>query len=85
MFAPPLIFELKKPPNAALQLRRAISIQAIGNRLLENHAIAPSVCKRLLAGAFPEAALCSMTRPLPKADRHVDNFLGFAQMENDIS
>jgi hypothetical protein len=32
-------------PNAGLQLRRAISIQAGGKRLLENHAIAPSAAR----------------------------------------
>ncbi|HYN25860.1 MAG TPA: hypothetical protein VES69_12535, partial [Pyrinomonadaceae bacterium] len=36
------------PPNAALQLRRAISISLGKTRLLEKHAIAPSDCKRLL-------------------------------------
>jgi hypothetical protein len=36
-------------PNAGLQLRRAISIQTEGTRLLEKHAIAPSA-----------ARLCSM-------------------------
>src|SRR5687767_14258223 len=32
-------------PNAGLQLRRAISIQAEGKRLLENHATAPSAAR----------------------------------------
>jgi hypothetical protein len=32
-------------PNAALQLRRAISIQPEANRLLEKHAIAPSAAR----------------------------------------
>jgi hypothetical protein len=31
--------------NAGLQLRRAISIQAEGKRLLEKHAIAPSAAR----------------------------------------
>jgi len=35
----------KKTPNAGLQLRRAISIQAEGIRLLEKHAIAPSAAR----------------------------------------
>jgi hypothetical protein len=34
--------------NDRLQLRRGISIQAEGKKLLEKHAIAPSVCKALL-------------------------------------
>jgi hypothetical protein len=34
-----------KPPNAGLQLRRAISIQAEGKKLLEKHAIAPSAAR----------------------------------------
>jgi hypothetical protein len=33
------------PPNAGLQLRRAISIQAEGRKLLEKHAIAPSAAR----------------------------------------
>ena len=37
-------------PNAGLQLRRAIGIQAEENRLLEKHAIAPSAA-RLCWGA----------------------------------
>ena len=37
----------KKTPDAALQLRRAISIQADGKKLLKKHASAVS-CKRLL-------------------------------------
>ena len=32
-------------PNAGLQLRRAISIQAEGKKLLEKHAIAPSAAR----------------------------------------
>jgi hypothetical protein len=34
-----------KQSNAALQLRRAISIQAEGKKLLEKHAIAPSAAR----------------------------------------
>ena len=41
----------KKMSNAALQLRRAISIQLLGTRLLEKHAIAPAG-----ASAFSAAA-----------------------------
>jgi len=33
------------PPNVGLQLRRAISIQAEGTKLLEKHAIAPSAAR----------------------------------------
>src|SRR6266542_5310812 len=32
-------------PNAGLQLRRAISIQGEGKRLLEKHAVAPSAAR----------------------------------------
>jgi hypothetical protein len=35
----------KKAHNDGLQLRRAISIQAEGTRLLEKHAIAPSAAR----------------------------------------
>jgi hypothetical protein len=34
-----------KQPNACLQLRRAISIQAKGKKLLEKHAVAPSAAR----------------------------------------
>jgi len=34
-----------RQPNASLQLRRAISIQAEGKKLLEKHAIAPSAAR----------------------------------------
>ena len=34
-----------EPPNAGLQLRRAISIRAEGKKLLEKHAIAPSAAR----------------------------------------
>jgi hypothetical protein len=34
-----------KKHNAGLQLRRAISIQAEGRKLFENHAIAPSAAR----------------------------------------
>jgi hypothetical protein len=33
------------PPNDGLQLRRAISIQAEGKKLLEKHPIAPSAAR----------------------------------------
>jgi hypothetical protein len=36
---------LKKAHNSGLQLRRAISIQAKGTRLLEKYAIAPSAAR----------------------------------------
>jgi len=41
----------EKPPNDGLQLRRAISIQANGKRLLKKHAVAPSAA-RLCWAAF---------------------------------
>jgi hypothetical protein len=37
--------DTRKQSNAGLQLRRAISIQAEGTRLLEKHAIAPSAAR----------------------------------------
>jgi hypothetical protein len=37
--------DIKKASNAGLQLRRAITIQAEGTRLLEKHAIAPSAAR----------------------------------------
>jgi hypothetical protein len=40
-----------KTPNAGLQLRRAISIQAEGMRFLENLAIAPSAARLCWAAA----------------------------------
>jgi hypothetical protein len=40
-------------PNAGLQLRRAISIQAEGKRLLEKHAIAPSAASLCWTAAKP--------------------------------
>jgi len=40
-----------KPPNVGLQLRRAITIQAEGIRLLEKHAIAPSAARLCSAAA----------------------------------
>jgi hypothetical protein len=52
-----------KTPNDGLQLRRAISIQAEGKRLLERDAIAPSA-----------ARLCSLA-PLPGNRRGTRNFL----------
>jgi hypothetical protein len=36
---------IAKQPNAGLQLRRAITIQADGKRLLEKNAIAPSAAR----------------------------------------
>jgi len=36
---------MKLPPNDGLQLRRAISIQAEGKKLLEKDAIAPSAAR----------------------------------------
>ena len=42
----------EKPPNAGLQLRRAISIQAEGIRLLEKHAIAPSAARLCYAARY---------------------------------
>jgi hypothetical protein len=44
--------KLREAPNAGLQLRRAISIQAEGTRLLEKHAIAPSAARLCSAAAF---------------------------------
>src|SRR5688572_5992387 len=41
---------LDQPPNSGLQLRRAISIQADGKRLLANEAIAPASCEALFGG-----------------------------------
>jgi hypothetical protein len=37
--------EFKSLANDGLQLRRAISIQAEGQRLLEKHAVAPSAAR----------------------------------------
>ena len=48
--------DLVSHPNACLQLRRAISIQAEGTRLLEKYAIAPSA-----------ARLCSASCDVKKA------------------
>jgi len=42
---------IQQPPNASLQLRRAISIHPRRNKTLEKHAIAPSAA-RLLLDAF---------------------------------
>jgi len=52
---PSYILHIKKRANAGLQLRRAISIQAEGKRLLEKHAIAPSAPR-----------LCSTARSISK-------------------
>ena len=41
-----------KPPNAGLQLRRAVSIRVEGTRLLESQAIAAVSCKALFGGAL---------------------------------
>jgi hypothetical protein len=40
--------------NAGLQLRRAISIQAEGNKLLEKHAIAPSAARLCCVALFDQ-------------------------------
>ena len=48
-------------PNAGLQLRRAISIQAEGKKLLEKHAIAPSAARLCWARAQTLAALMDNT------------------------
>ena len=40
-----------EPPNAGLQLRRAISFKLGGKRLLEKHAIAPSAARLCYAAA----------------------------------
>jgi hypothetical protein len=43
--------------NAGLQLRRAISIQSEGNKLLEKHAIAPSAARLCYAGRCQRSTL----------------------------
>src|SRR6266508_1184258 len=43
--------EYAKQPNAGLQLRRALSIQAEGIGLLEKHAIAPSAARLVMLRA----------------------------------
>ena len=43
-------------PNAGLQLRRAISIQAEGIRLLESHATAPSAARLCSAASLHQWA-----------------------------
>jgi hypothetical protein len=43
---------LSAKPNDGLQLRRAISIEAEGMKLLEKHAVAPSAA-RLCSAALP--------------------------------
>ena len=40
-----MTFHLRLAPNASLQLRRAISVQAAWNKLLEKRAIAPSAAR----------------------------------------
>ena len=45
MLRPVMSFMWRMRPNAGLQLRRAITIQAEGIRLLEKHAIAPSAAR----------------------------------------
>ncbi|HUC20424.1 MAG TPA: hypothetical protein VMR98_02935, partial [Candidatus Polarisedimenticolaceae bacterium] len=47
----------REAANAGLQLRRAISIQAEGIRLLEDHAIAPSAARLCYA---PKSAIDSL-------------------------
>ena len=49
---------LNQPPNDRLQLRRAISIQAEGKKLLEKHAIAPSAAR--LYAARPQVILSQL-------------------------
>jgi hypothetical protein len=44
------ILRLRKHSNAGLQLRRASSIRAEGNKLLEKNAIGAVSCKALLGG-----------------------------------
>jgi hypothetical protein len=39
------MIDYEKTSNAGLQLRRAVSIQAEGRKLLEKHAIAPSAAR----------------------------------------
>ena len=53
-----------KPPNAGLQLRRAISIRAEVKRLLENHAVAPSAA-RLCSAAELEPHSTATIQTLP--------------------
>jgi hypothetical protein len=65
-FKPPFVFTLSntKPPNAGLQLRRAISIRAERKKLLEKHAIAPSAARLCYAAATPglSSAVISVSR-----------------------
>jgi hypothetical protein len=51
----PLLRAIGPAPNAGLQLRRAISIQAEGKRLLEKHAIAPSAARLCWAATHHES------------------------------
>jgi hypothetical protein len=46
----------RKTHNAGLQLRRAISIQAEGKKLLEKHAVAPSAARLCYVAALRELA-----------------------------
>jgi hypothetical protein len=56
--------------NAGLQLRRAISMQAEGNTLLEKHAIAPSAA-RLCSAAIDDKRLWTIEAVLKANDlRH---------------
>jgi hypothetical protein len=53
--------------NGGLQLRRAISIQAEGTRLLEKHAIAPSaarLCYACPTQKTPTHCRCILFRPV---------------------
>ncbi|SRR6266508_4247348 len=59
-------------PNAGLQLRRAITVQAEGKKLLENHAIAPSAARhcwiapgKKSLGLRPSIATYIETRKVP--------------------
>ena len=46
---------------------------------------ARSARQALFAGTLHGPALWPMTAPLPEADRHVDDFLGPVQPDNDIA
>ena len=57
-------YQMRKPPNAGLQLRRAISIQAEGTKLFEKHAIAPSAARLCYAAALPLTVIRAIARRL---------------------
>jgi len=48
----------RKPHNDCLQLRRTISIQDKGKKLLERHAIAPSAARLCWAAARRKQTVC---------------------------